>query len=93
MGRQIRSPITMSFSTNQRMWYKTNKDASTEKVFFIMQKGNNTALVATEQRTMLAHADQIREREEEEGDMDQDQNDEEIVTPQEEMHEPTVSQP
>ena len=25
--------------------------------------------------------------------MDQDQNDEEIVTPQEEMHEPTVSQP
>ena len=52
MGRQIRSPITMSFSTNQRMWYKKNKDASTEKAYFIMQKGNNTALVATEQRTM-----------------------------------------
>ena len=93
MGRQIRSPITMSFSTNQTMWYRRNKDATTEKAYFIMQKGNNTALVATEQRTMLAHADQIREREEEEEDMDQDKNNEEIVNPQEETHEPTVSRP
>ena len=54
-----------------------------------MQKSNNTALVATEQRTMLAHTDQIREREEE----DMDQSDEERVTPQEETQEPTITRP
>ena len=91
MGRQIRSPITMSFSTNQKMWYKKNKDANTEKAYFIMQKGNNTALITTEDRTMLAHADQIRERVEEDVVME---DNEEVNIPEEGIvNEPAVNQP
>ena len=65
MGRQIRSPITMSFSTNEKVWYKKHKDADPEKAYFIMQKGNNTAIITAKDRSVLAHADQIRNRYEE----------------------------
>ena len=30
MGRQIRAPITMPFATEERVWYKRNKEAEPE---------------------------------------------------------------
>ena len=61
MGRQIRAPLTMSFATNEKMWYKRNKDSRPEIVRFLMQKGQNTAIVDKENgNSVLAHADQIR---------------------------------
>ena len=76
------------------MWYKKNKDAKTEKAYFIMQKGNNTALITTVDRTMLAHTDQIREREEENESMEYTEGDEQLNIPGEDIvDEPVVYQP
>ena len=44
MGRQIRAPITISFATEEKVWYKRNKEAEQERVKFILQKGQNTAV-------------------------------------------------
>ena len=43
MGRQISAPITMSFATGEKVWYKRNKEAEPERAKFILQKGQNTA--------------------------------------------------
>ena len=76
MGRQIRALLTMSYSTNEKVWYKKNKEWNPEKVDFIMQKGHNTAIIDWEKgNSVLAHADQIRPQGEYEG-----QNEEEIST-------------
>ena len=57
----------------KKMWYK-NKESNPERAEFIMQKGQNTAIINREKRNrILAHADQIRPQDEYE-----EQNDEEI---------------
>ena len=45
IGRQIRAPLTMSYSTNEKVWYKKNKESIAERAEFIMQKGHNTAII------------------------------------------------
>ena len=52
----------MSYSTNEKVWYKkNNKESNPERVEFIMQKGHNTAIINKEKRnSILAHADQIK---------------------------------
>ena len=48
MGRHIRTPITLSFLTNEKTWYKkARKLTQTEEANFIMQKGNNTVMIHT----------------------------------------------
>ena len=53
-----------------------NKDAQPEKAYFIMQKGNNTAIITTQERSVLAHADQIRNRYEEDMIMEESERNE-----------------
>ena len=48
MGREIRAPLTMSYSTNEKMWYKKNKESNPESAEFIMQKGYNIAIINKE---------------------------------------------
>ena len=38
MGRKIRAPIIMSFATEEKVWYKRNKEAEPERAKFILQK-------------------------------------------------------
>ena len=76
MRRQIRALLTMSYSTNEKMWYKKNKESNLEKTEFIMQKGHNTVLINGEnENRVFAHADQIRPQGKYE-----EQNEEEIST-------------
>ena len=64
----------MSYSTNEKMWYKKNKESNPERAEFIMQKGYNTAIINRENgNSVLVHADQIRPQGEYE-----EQNEEEI---------------
>ena len=56
MRRQIRAPLTMSYSTNERVWYKKNKESNRERAAFIMQKGHKTAIINREKRNR-PHAD------------------------------------
>ena len=59
MGRQIRPPLM--YSTNEKVWYKKNKESNPEMAEFIMQKGHNTAIINRKKRnSILTHADQIR---------------------------------
>ena len=53
MGRQIRAPLTMTYSTNEKVWYKKNKESNPERAEFIMQKERK-------RNSILAQADQIR---------------------------------
>ena len=74
--RQIRAPLTISYSTNEKVWYKKNLESNLEKAEFIIQKGHNTATINREKRnSIFAHADQIRPQGEYE-----EQNEEEIST-------------
>ena len=76
MGRQIRALLTMLYSTNEKMWYKKNKESNQKKAEFIMQKGHNTAIINREKESnILVHANQIRPQGEYE-----EQNEEEIST-------------
>ena len=64
----------MSYFTNEKVWYKKNKESNPERIEFIMQKGHNTAIINREKgNSILAHADQIRPQGEYE-----EQNEEEI---------------
>ena len=66
----------MSNSTNEKMWYKKNKESSPERAEFIMQKGYNTAIINREKgNSVFAHADEIKPKGEYE-----EQNDKEIST-------------
>ena len=61
MGRQIRAPLTMSYSTNERVWYKKKKESNPERAEFIMQKGHHTAIINREKRNIiLANSEQIK---------------------------------
>ena len=66
----------MSYSTNEKVWYKKNNESNPERAEFIMQKGHNTAVINREkENSILAIADQIRPQGEYE-----EQNDGEIST-------------
>ena len=76
MGRQIRAPLTMSYSTKKKCNTKKKKKSNPERVEFIMQKGHNTTIINREKRNcILDHADKIRSQGEYE-----EQNEEEIST-------------
>ena len=62
MGRQIRAPITISFALEEKVWYKRNKEAEPERAKFILQKGQNMAVLEKKGQAILAHADQFRAR-------------------------------
>ena len=53
MGRQIRSRITMSGSSNEKIWYKKHKDVPPERTTFVMQKEYYTALINKNERNVL----------------------------------------
>ena len=66
----------MLYSTNEKVWYKKNKESNPERAEFIMQKGHNTVIINKEKgNSILAHADQIRPQGKYE-----EQNEEEIFT-------------
>ena len=48
-GVEIRAPLTMYF-TNEKVWYKKNKESNPERAEFIMQKSHNTAIIDIEKR-------------------------------------------
>ena len=51
----------MSYSTNEKVWYKKNKEWNPERAEFIMQKGHNTPIINREKaNSILAHEYQIR---------------------------------
>ena len=74
----------------KRCGTKKNKDAQPEKAYFIMHKGTNTAIITTQERSVLAHADQIRNRyedvimEEPERNGDINQYDRDVIEPMDE---------
>ena len=62
MGRQKWTPITVSFSTNEKTWYRKAKKLIQE-ANSIMPKGNNTPWsIRGGNWNVLAYADQIRNR-------------------------------
>ena len=60
MGRQLRSPLTMSFEVNEPLWYTPKSGTSGEKVRFVVQSGHNTAVVYKGDQATLAHEDQLK---------------------------------
>ena len=56
MGRQLRSPLTMAFDTDQCLWYK-RPGASPEMARFVVQMGQNSAMVirGEDELPTLAH--------------------------------------
>ena len=79
MGRQIRSPMTTAFSTNESLWYERTGHSPVE-AFYVVQNGNNTATIVhgKNDTPVLAHMDQLRRRENVE---DEITNVEELNTP------------
>ena len=57
IGRHFRALLTMSYSTNEKVWYKKNKDSNPERAEFFMQK---TIIDREKGNNILAYADQIR---------------------------------
>ena len=73
LGRQMQSPLTMSFSINENIWYKKESRLITKKAIFIMQKGYNTT-PKSKKESVIAHSDQIKptyDNEEEIGENEQ----------------------
>jgi len=62
MGRQIRSPMTMSFHTGEPIWYRPKTSSPPEEAKFISQAGNNTAVIVRGNNGTLAHTDQINQQ-------------------------------
>ena len=48
MGKQIRVQYTMLFATEEKVWYKRNREAEPERVKFILRKGHKTAVLEKE---------------------------------------------
>ena len=66
----------MSYSRNEKVRYKKNKELNPEMAEFIMQKSLNAAIINRENgNSILAHADQIRLQ----GD-NEEQHEEDIYT-------------
>ena len=61
MGRQLRSPLTTAFSTDECLWHVC-PGQQPEKARFVVQHGENTAMVlrGNEETPVLAHLDQLR---------------------------------
>ena len=59
MGRQIRSPITLSFQTGDEVWYRTKPCSVPEAAIFVSQAGQNTAVILRGDNGSIAHTDQI----------------------------------
>ena len=61
MGRQLRSPLTTAFHTDECLWY-VPKEAVPQKAWFVVQQGQNTAHIVRGPHELLtlAHFDQIR---------------------------------
>ena len=62
IGRQIRAQITMSFATEEKFWYKRNKEAEPERSKAILQKEQNTAVLEKKGQPILTHTDQFTAR-------------------------------
>ena len=62
MCRQIRAPITMSFTIEEKVWYKRNKQADPERAKFILQKELNMVVLDKKGQPILTHVDQFRDR-------------------------------
>nr|XP_047142341.1 uncharacterized protein K02A2.6-like [Hydra vulgaris] len=63
MGRQLRSPLTMSFESGTPLWYRQKPDSKPEPASFISQAGLNTAIILRNNSSgTLAHCDQINKR-------------------------------
>jgi hypothetical protein len=62
MGRQLRSPLTTAFETDMPLWYTTKPGQAAEKARFVVQEGQNTAIVVKgpEEKPTLVHFDQIK---------------------------------
>ena len=60
MGRRIRIPITILFSTNEKIWYKKARKLTQRKPILLC-----TAIIYTGNQNILTNADQIRNRIEE----------------------------
>ena len=61
MGRQLRSPLSMAFATDECLWY-ARPGQPPEEARFVMQHGTNTATVVRgkDEVPVLAHQDQLR---------------------------------
>ena len=62
MGRQLRSPLTMSFESGSPLWYCQRPDSKPEPAAFISQAGQNTTIIMRNNLGTLAHCDQINKR-------------------------------
>lgn len=61
MGRQLRSPLTLSFQIDIPLVYKARPGACGERGRFVVQAGHNTAVITKgDDRPVLVHRDQIR---------------------------------
>jgi len=61
MGRQLRSPLTLTFEIDAPVIYRSRSGAAAEPGQFIVQAGHNTAIIARDGgRPVLAHRDQFR---------------------------------
>lgn len=58
--RRIRSPITVSYSLNEKC--DTKRQSRPEKVNFITRKGHNTVIIATNGQNLLSYCNQIGSR-------------------------------
>ena len=58
-GKQIRAPLTMWYSTNEKVWYKKNQESNPERAEFIMQKGYTTAIINREKGNSIYVAEPI----------------------------------
>jgi hypothetical protein len=61
MGRQLRSPLTLTFEIDAPVIYQARPGAPAETGHFVVQAGHNTAVIDRDgERPVLAHRDQIR---------------------------------
>ena len=62
MGRQIRAPLTNAFNNYENIQYRQSPTHPPKRARFIVQEGQNTALIIQEGNTKatLAHFDQLR---------------------------------
>ncbi|MEE4247257.1 MAG: RNase H-like domain-containing protein [Kangiellaceae bacterium] len=61
MGRQLRSPLTLTFEVDAPIVYQARHGAPAEPGHFVVQAGHNTAVIMRgDARPVLAHRDQIR---------------------------------
>ncbi len=62
MGRQLRTPLTMAYEVDAPLWYRPTPLKPPESARFVVQAGQNTAVILRGENDMptLAHQDQLR---------------------------------